>query len=227
VSLFKNTLLAEFFGTFTLLAVVVGSGIMGQNLAEGNDAIALLANSLATGAGLYVLITVLGPISGAHFNPAVTVCMAVGGRFPLREVIPYIVMQCLGGVLGVVAANLMFDLPAINMSTTMRDTGNLWFSEAIATAGLLATIILAVRHRPEAVATSVAMYITAAYWFTSSTSFANPAVTLARSFSDTFAGIAPCCVLAFAAVQLLVAVFIGLVLRQHDRAGLRETLAEG
>ena len=219
-----NNLLAEFFGTFTLLAVVVGSGIMGQNLAEGNSAIALLANSLATGAGLYVLITVLGPISGAHFNPAVTVCMTVAGRFPAKELTPYILAQCLGGALGVVAANLMFELPAVNFSTTLRDTPNLWLSEGIATAGLLGTILLAVRHRPEAVATSVAMYITAAYWFTSSTSFANPAVTLARTLSDTFAGIAPSCVVVFVVVQLLVAFSIGLLVKRHDNAGLRETL---
>ena len=218
--------LAEALGTFALLAVVVGSGIMGERLAEGNAAIALLANSLATGAGLYVLITALGPVSGAHFNPAVTLCMAVAGRFPWREVSPYLLAQCVGGALGVMAANIMFELPAVNWSTTFRDTPNLWVSEAVATAGLLATILLGIRFRPEAIATSVAMYITAAYWFTSSTSFANPAVTLARTLSDTFAGIAPCCVLGFVAVQLLVALAIGVLVRRLDQPGMRDALAD-
>ncbi len=209
----NDALLAEYFGTAVLLATVVGSGIMGETLASGNDGIALLANSLATGAVLYVLITALGPISGAHFNPAVSVMMACAGQLSRQTLMLYLAAQVAGAILGVGIANLMFDLPALHLSTTERSGLPLWISECVATAGLLMTIVLFVRNAPQSVAMGVALYITAAYWFTSSTSFANPAVSIARMFSDTFAGIAPHCVPAFIAVQLGVALSVGGVIR--------------
>lgn len=209
-------LTAEFIGTAFLLAVVVGSGIMGERLSPDNSAVALLANSLATGAGLYVLINVFGPVSGAHFNPAVSLCFRLLGELSTGQMLRYMLVQILGGALGVMAANLMFELPAVNLSTTERFSANLWLSEAIATAGLLGVILLAVKHRAETVATSVALYITAAYWFTSSTSFANPAVTLARTLSDTFAGIAPHCAPVFIAVQLATAVLVALLWKRAN-----------
>lgn len=209
---------AEFFGTAVLLASVVGSGIMGENLAGGNNAVALLANSLATGATLYVLISALGPTSGAHFNPAVSLALALAGRFPRRELLPYLLLQFSGATLGVVLANLMFELPAWQWSGTERQGAHLLLSEAVATAGLLLTIVLFLRNSAHSVALGVALYITAAYWFTSSTSFANPAVSFARMFSDTFAGIAPACVPDFVLVQLATAVAIGLLLKLRSRS---------
>lgn len=201
--------LAEFFGTAMLLVAVVGSGIMGQNLSQENMGIALLANSLATGAALYVLITALAPISGAHFNPAVSLCFALTGKLPARRLPAYIFLQCCGAVLGVITANLMFDLAPVSFSTTERWGSHLLLSEFVATCGLLLTIVLFIKHNEEAVPLGVALFITGAYWFTSSTSFANPAVSFARVFSDTFAGIAPHCAPAFIAVQLGAAVLIG------------------
>ena len=202
-------LFAECIGTAMLLISVIGSGIMGVALAQGNDAIALLANALATGCMLYVIITVLGPISGAHFNPAVSLAFFLRGELPLVMLGAFIVAQVIGAVLGVWAAHAMFDLPVLQVSQTMHRTGSAqWFSELLATLGLLFVIFGGIKSRPEAVPALVAFYITGAYWFTSSTSFANPAVTFARGWSDTFAGIAPSHIAAFIVVQV-VAVLIG------------------
>lgn len=199
-------LAAEALGTFLLLATVVGSGIMAERLAGGNVAIALLGNTLPTGAILVVLITALGPISGAHFNPAVTLCFAIRQDISFRDSGFYVVAQVVGGILGVIVANIMFDLPLIEASTTARNGLGQWVGECVATFGLIGTILACLKTRPTAVPMAVGLYITAAYWFTSSTSFANPAVTIARAFSDTFAGIAPGDVAAFIAVQLVSAV---------------------
>jgi len=199
-------LTAEALGTALLLAVIVGSGIMGERLSAGNNAIALLANSLATGCGLYVLITTLGPISGAHFNPAVTISLALTGEFPRREVLPYVFVQILAALLGVVAAHWMFELPTFSASTHIRTGPSQWWSEGVATFGLLITIWLGVRARPALVPVLVATYITAAYWFTASTSFANPAVTIARATTNTFSGINPGDVYGFIAAQFAGAV---------------------
>ena len=206
----RNTLLqrlaAEALGTALLLATVIGSGIMGERLAGGNEAIALLGNTLPTGAILIVLITMLGPISGAHFNPAVTAIFLLRRDISARDSAGYIVAQVLGAMTGVLAAHAMFELPLLEISTKARSGLSQGFSELIATFGLLITILLTLRTKPDAVATSVGLYITAAYWFTASTSFANPAVTLARAFSDTFAGI------SFANVPMFVAAqFIGAI----------------
>ncbi len=206
---------AEGLGTAMLLISVIASGIMGVNLADGNVALTLLANAIATGCMLYVIITVLGPISGAHFNPAVTLAFALRGEMVTREVPVFILAQVAGGVLGVWAAHAMFDLAILQTSTTMHRTGGAqWFSEGIATFGLLFVIFGGLKARPDAVPTLVALYITGAYWFTSSTSFANPAVTFARGFSDTFAGIYPGHVAAFIVVQLLAVGIAHLVLRR-------------
>lgn len=196
-------LAAEALGSFFLFAAVIGSGVMADALSQGNSAVALLANTLATGAMLFVLIAMLGPISGAHFNPAVTGVMAVGGHLNRREILPYILAQLGGGAMGAFAVHLMFDLPILQTSTKMRAGVGQWTGEAIATFGLVLTILGTVRHRKEWVAPSVALYIVAAYWFTSSTSFANPAITLVRSLTDSFAGIAPLDVPAFIAAQIL------------------------
>ncbi|MEO8114438.1 MAG: MIP/aquaporin family protein [Phenylobacterium sp.] len=195
-------LAAEALGTALLLAVVVGSGIMGQRLSGGNDAIALLANALATGAGLVVLITVFGPISGAHFNPAVTLVFALRRELSARIALAYIPAQVAGAVSGVWAAHAMFAEPIWQVSTRLRDGPAQAWSEAVATFGLILTILGALRFRPASTPTAVGLYITAAYWFTASTSFANPAVTLARSLTDSFAGIAPSSAPAFLAAQL-------------------------
>lgn len=186
----SRKLAAEFVGTAALLAVVVGSGIMGERLAGGNAAVALLGNSIATGAGLVVLIYGFGLISGAHFNPVVTLTENLRGRIASATGALYILVQIAGAVTGVVLANLMFDLPAIDLSAKARTGPGQYLGEFVATFGLIAVIRLGVRFYPDLVAVLVACYITAAYWFTSSTSFANPAVTIARSLSDTFAGIA-------------------------------------
>ncbi|MEE3048134.1 MAG: MIP/aquaporin family protein [Pseudomonadota bacterium] len=183
--------LAECVGTAMLLATVVGSGIMAENLAGGNVAIALLGNTIATGAILVVLITMLGPISGAHFNPAVTLIFACQRALPIREAAFYVAMQVIGGIAGVWLAHGMFELEILQTSGKVRTGPAQWLAEAVATFGLLLTILLTLRARAEAVAMAVGLYITAAYWFTASTSFANPAVTIARSLSDTFAGIRP------------------------------------
>jgi glycerol uptake facilitator-like aquaporin len=192
---------AEWLGTAFLLAAVVGSGIMAAKLAGGNNALALLCNTIATGAALAVLIIVFGPLSGAHFNPAVSIAFAFRRALPWRDAAVYIVAQVAGAIAGVWAAHLMFELPVWQFSTTVRTGAGQWFAEAVATFGLLVTIFGCVARAPAAAPYAVALYITAAYWFTASTSFANPAVTLARSLSDTFAGIAPAGVPGFAAAQ--------------------------
>jgi glycerol uptake facilitator-like aquaporin len=191
----------EWLGTAFLLAAVVGSGIMAQKLA-GDGAVALLCNTLATGAILAVLILVFGPLSGAHFNPAVTIGFALRSQLPWSEAGIYIAAQLLGGLVGVWVAHLMFELPVWQLSITVRTGPGQWLAEAVATFGLLLTIFGCVWRRPDSVAYAVGLYITAAYWFTASTSFANPAVTVARSLSDTFAGIAPTGAPAFIVAQL-------------------------
>lgn len=197
-----RNLIAEALGSFFLFATVIGSGIMAQQLSGGNTAVALLGNTLATGAMLFVLITMLGPISGAHFNPAVTVIIVLRGDLRRTALATYIPAQLAGGILGVWAAHLMFGLPIIQLSEHSRTGIGQWAGEFIATFGLVLTILGTVRMRPAAVPCSVALYITAAYWFTSSTSFANPAITVARSLSNTFAGIAPGDVSGFVLAQL-------------------------
>jgi glycerol uptake facilitator-like aquaporin len=195
-------LAAEALGTALLLAVVVGSGIMGERLAGGNAAIALLGNTLATGAALVVLITVFGPISGAHFNPVVTAMFAAKRELSWRLALGYIAVQVVAAVLGVWMAHLMFGEPLLQVSTKARDGLSQGFAEAVATFGLVATILGSLRFKPDATPMLVGLYITAAYWFTASTSFANPAVTVARSLSNTFAGIAPHSAPLFIAGQL-------------------------
>ena len=210
---------SEWLGTAFLLAAVVGSGIMAQKLAGGNGAIALLCNTLPTGAILVVLILVFGPVSGAHFNPAVSLAFALRGELPWRSAVLYIVMQVTGGIAGVWAAHLMFELPLWQFSTTVRAGGGQLLAEAVATFGLLLTILGCGARSPSAVPYAVGLYITSAYWFTASTSFANPAVTVARSLSDTFAGIAPAGVAAFIGAQLagmLVAAVLGGWLWKRD-----------
>jgi len=199
-------LAAETLGTAFLLAIVVGSGIMGERLSGGNIAIALLANTLATGCGLVVLITMFGPISGAHFNPAVTLVMALRREIGWAESLAYAAVQTAGGVLGVWAAHVMFAEPVLQVSTKVRAGPDQAFSEFVATFGLVAAILATSKHRPQATPAIVGLYIAAAYWFTASTSFANPAVTIARSLSDTFAGIAPASAPAFIAAQIAGAV---------------------
>jgi glycerol uptake facilitator-like aquaporin len=196
-------LAAEGIGAFFLFACVIGSGIMAELLAGGNDAVALLANTIATGAILFVLITILGPISGAHMNPAVTLVAASRRELAWRDAGAYILAQLAFGILGAWAAHLMFDLPALQLSVKARTGLGQWVGEAIATFGLILTILGTVRFRRQSVAAAVGLYITAAYWFTSSTSFANPAITVARSLSDTFAGIAPHDVPLFITAQLI------------------------
>ena len=195
-------LAAEFIGTALLLAAVVGSGIMGVKLAGGNVGLALLANSLATGAILFVLITILGPISGAHFNPAVTLAMKLKDTIESSAAMQYSAAQILGGICGVVIAHAMFDLPLLQSSETVRTGAGQWLAEAVATFGLIVTIFGTLRAAPEKVPMAVGLYILSAYWFTASTSFANPAVTIARSLTNTFAGIAPHDVIGFILAQL-------------------------
>ena len=207
----KQKVFAELIGTAMLLISVIGSGIMGVALAQGNDAITLLANAIATGCMLFVIITILGHISGAHFNPAVSLAFFLRGELSAVMLGFFVLAQVMGGVLGVWAAHVMFDLPVLQISQTMHRTGGAqWFSEIIATLGLLFVIFGGLRARPDAVPMLVAIYITGAYWFTSSTSFANPAVTFARGWSDTFAGIYPGHIAIFIVMQL-VAVVIGLL----------------
>jgi glycerol uptake facilitator-like aquaporin len=199
-------LAAEFVGTALLLAVVVGSGIMGERLAAGNDAVALLGNTIATGAGLVVLIHIFGPVSGAHFNPAVTLAVLLRREVEWRVAALYLLAQLVGAVLGVWAAHAMFAEPLLQISTRFRDGPAQGFSEFVATFGLIGTIIATQRARPEFTPVAVGLYITAAYWFTASTSFANPVVTVARSLSDSFSGIAPISVPLFILGQLAGAV---------------------
>lgn len=198
-----NRAAAEGIGSFFLFATVIGSGVMAENLAGGNVAIALLGNTLATGAILFVLITILGPISGAHLNPAVSLVMAIRGELGWKELGPFVAVQLVAGVLGAFAVHLMFDLPILQYSTKARSGIGQWVGESVATFGLILTMLGTVRHRPAWVPATVALYIIAAYWFTSSTSFANPAITVVRSLSNSFAGIAPIDVPAFVLAQLV------------------------
>ena len=207
----SRRLAAEGLGSFFLFATVIGSGIMAVKLSAGNDAVALLGNTMATGAMLFVLINMLGPISGAHMNPAVSLVAASRGELSWRDAAAYIVTQLAFGILGAWAAHFMFDLPVLQYSVKARTGAGQWLGEAIATFGLILTILGTIRYRPAAVAASVALYISAAYWFTSSTSFANPAITIARSLSNTFAGIAPRDVPLFIVAQLLGAACAALV----------------
>lgn len=195
----SRRLLGEALGTMLLLAVVIGSGIMAQRLCGGNDGLALLANTLATVGGLYILIEVFGPVSGAHFNPAVSAVMAFRGELPFGALLPYVVAQLLGAMLGAFLAHAMFDLPILQWSAKVRTGQGQWIAEAVATAGLLLVILRAPASR---VAAMVAAYIGAAYWFTASTSFANPAAAFGRMFSDTFAGIEPASAPGFVVAQL-------------------------
>jgi len=207
----RRAIAAEAAGSAMLFATVVGSGIMAERLADGNVAIALLGNTLATGAILFVLITMLAPVSGAHMNPAVTLIMRLRGEIRAGTALAYIAAQIVGGIVGVWLAHLMFDVPILQLSAKVRSGPGQVAGEAVATFGLLLTILGTAKMRPESIPTSVALYITAAYWFTSSTSFANPAITIARSLSDSFAGIAPASVPAFIVAQLIGAVAAHLV----------------
>jgi glycerol uptake facilitator-like aquaporin len=187
----SRRLVAECLGTALLLATVVGSGIMAERLAGGNVALALLGNTIPTGAILFVLITMLGPVSGAHFNPAVTLAFWMRREIKLNEALAYVGVQIIGAIMGTLVAHAMFEEILLQISANIRNGPAQWLSEGVATFGLVATILGTLRWRPEAVPTAVGLYITAAYWFTASTSFANPAVTIARSLTDTFSGIAP------------------------------------
>jgi glycerol uptake facilitator-like aquaporin len=204
-------LFSEALGTALLVAAVVGSGIMAERLAGGNQAIALLGNTIPTGAILVVLITIFGPVSGAHFNPAVSLVLAARGAFPRAETIPYIAAQCLGGIAGTALAHLMFDLTPLMIGTTARSGASQWLAEAVATLALILAILGGLRFAPQSIAWLVGLVITAAYWFTASTSFANPAVTLARGFTTTFAGIAINHVPAFIVAQLVGAAIGAMV----------------
>ena len=214
-------LVAEALGSFFLFATVIGSGIMAEALADGNDAVALIGNTAATGAMLFVLITMLGPISGAQMNPAVTLVAASRREIGWGDAGAYIVAQLVGGIAGMLAAHAMFDLPLVQLSDKARTGGGQWLSEGIATFGLVLTIWGTAKFRPMAVPASVALYITAAYWFTASTSFANPAITVARSLTDTFSGIAPGDAPGFIVAQLVGAGLAALAVRAlfDDRRG--------
>ena len=218
----SRRLVAEALGTLLLLATVIGSGIMAENLAGGNDAVALLGNTLATGAILAVLITMLRPISGAHFNPAVTLAFLVRREIDAKTAAAYVGVQAVGGLAGAVLAHAMFDVDLLQVSTRTRTGMGQWLAEAVATFGLVATILATLKARPTAVAAMVGLYISAGYWFTASTSFANPAVTIARSFTDTFSGIAPADAPAFIAAQFagaLVATGLMAWLLRDRRSG--------
>jgi glycerol uptake facilitator-like aquaporin len=208
---FARRIGAEALGTALLLATIIGSGIMAQRLAGGNVAIALLCNTIATGAILVVLITIFGPVSGAHFNPAVSLAFALRKSLAWSALGPYVAAQLVGAALGVWLAHAMFELPIWQLSTTVRTGSGQWIAEGVATFGLILTIIGCVTSTPASVAPAIGLYITAAYWFTASTSFANPAVTLARSLSNTFAGISPSNVAVFILAQFIGAVIALMV----------------
>lgn len=225
-------LAGEALGTALLVATVVGSGIMAERLAGGNDAIALIGNTIPTGAILVVLITILGPVSGAHFNPAVTLVFAARGETPWSELLPYVVVQCLGGIAGTMIAHLMFDLAPLMIGVKLRTGASQWLGETVATFTLVLTILGGLRYAPQAIPWLVGLTITAAYWFTSSTSFANPAVTLARGFTTTFSGIAIEHVPGFIVAQLIgaaVGAWVSLLLFpvRRRQAAPAEMLAPG
>jgi glycerol uptake facilitator-like aquaporin len=201
-------LFAEWLGTFFLVAVVIGSGIMAERLAGGNIALALLGNTIATGAILVVIILIFGPISGAHFNPAVTFAFLLRRDIDKRTAAYYVILQILGGIAGAAVAHIMFELPLFEASVNVRTGISQWVAEFVATFGLVATIFGCIKARPEAVPYAVGLYITAGYWFTSSTSFANPAVTISRTMTDTFSGIAPVNAPAFILAQLIAAAVV-------------------
>ena len=209
----KSKIIAEFLGTAFLVMIVIGSGIMGQNLFPGQDGLALLANSLATGAGLFLLIQCLGSISGAHFNPVVSLIEVLWGRITIKIASTYILAQMVGAYLGIVLAHTIFKLTIFQISSVARAGSHLWFSEVIATFGLICVVALAGRKHVEFAPVSVAAYITSAYWFTSSTSFANPAVTFARMFTNSFGGMAPAHFSGFVASQIVGGVLAWLILR--------------
>lgn len=213
----SHKLIAEFIGTAALLAIVVGSGIMGENLSQGNVAIALLANSLATGAGLFVLIQCLGSISGAHFNPVVSLVEFLWRRLSFKNFVFYGVSQTIGAIIGVWIAHAMFQLPIIQVSTKSRVGMSLFFSEIVATVGLLSVIALVGKRKVENAPVTIAAYIMSAYWFTSSTSFANPAVTIARSFTNTFCGIAPNGMLPFISAQVIGGLLVFALVRSAKK----------
>ena len=224
-------LAAEAIGTAFLLATVVGSGIMGETLAGGNVAIALLGNTIPTGAILVVLILMLGPISGAHFNPAVTVSFLIQGKISTGDAVAYIAVQVVAAILGAWSAHLMFEEPVFMVSEKIRTGGGQWVAEIIATFGLVATILACVRHRAEAVPYAVGLYITAAYWFTASTSFANPAVTVARTLTNTFSGIRPADAPLFIVCQIIGALlatwcFVWLLRLRETKRALSEAAAD-
>jgi glycerol uptake facilitator-like aquaporin len=204
-------LMTEFFGSAILLAIVTGSGIMGESMSAGNAAVALLGNSIATGCGLYVLITLLAPISGAHFNPAVSVMLWRNGTLSIQALAGYVAAQITGAISGVWLTHLMFAMPIIQASTKPRNGLGIWVSELVATLILLSVIRLGIKYANEKIAMLVAMTVTAGYWFTSSTFFSNPAVTLARSLTNTFVGIAPADVLGFISAQLVAVILICLI----------------
>lgn len=211
----SKRVLAEALGTCALIATVIGSGIMGVQLAQGNLAVALLANTLATVAILYVLIALIGPVSGAHFNPCVTMVMAVQRQMPVRDAVLYGAGQLAGAVLGAVLAHAMFDLSLMQVSTHIRSGPGQWLAEAVATFGLIAVILCGVRRNPQHVPVFVALYIGAAYWFTASTSFANPAAVVGRMFSDSFAGIAPASAPGFVVAEGLGALLAWCLLKKR------------
>jgi glycerol uptake facilitator-like aquaporin len=223
-------LFSEGLGTAILVATVIGSGIMAERLAGGNQAIALLGNTIPTGAILVVIITILGPISGAHFNPAVTLVFAARGTMAWTEVAAYVLVQCAGGIAGTVLAHLMFDLTPLAIGTTVRSGPSQWLAEAVATFTLILAILGGLRYVPSAIPWLVGLTVTAAYWFTASTSFANPAVTLARGFTTTFAGIAINHVPAFIVAQLIgaaIAAFVSTALFAADQKPSKMVIAPG
>ncbi len=208
-----RSFVSEFLGTLFLVATVVGSGIMADNLSMGNHAVALLANAISTGAILYVLIIIFSELSGAHFNPVVSLIMFIMKKISLSDFLLYVFFQIIGGVLGTFLAHFMFEMSIIQLSINVRTGSSQYFSEVMAAFGLVLTILLGLKYKRESVATLVALYITAAYWFTSSTSFANPAVTIARTFTDTFSGIQHGDTLPFIVAQILGGLMAYLVFR--------------
>ncbi|TAJ83477.1 MIP/aquaporin family protein [Reyranella sp.] len=214
----RPALIAEMLGSALLLAGVVGSGIMAERLCGGNVGLALLANAIATGGVLFALIVMFGPVSGAHFNPAVTLALVLRGHSPRSAILPYVAVQVVGAILGVWLAHLMFDLPILQASTKVRSGIGQWTAEVTATFGLVLLILIGVRRRLEALPAAVAVYIVGAYWFTASTSFANPAVTVARALTDTFAGIAPTDAPAFIAAQIVGAMLAFAIAPLLDRS---------
>ena len=214
---FRNNMIAEFFGTALLLAIVTGSGIMGETLGAGNAAVALLGNSIATGCGLFVLITLLGPISGAHFNPVVSLMFWQEGKLTFNELLGYLAVQFSGAIVGIWATHFIFGLSILQTSSKPRNGAGIWLSEFLSTLILLCVIRLGIKYANEKIALLVAMTVTAGYWFTSSTFFANPAVTLARSLTNTFVGIAPADVAGFVLAQSAAVLFVIFLFKSESK----------